>query len=162
MYINHKVHTLFPAIIYLVHVLGFQPLSLTLFTTLSSLSAALPSITRMAIETSPHNVEYQSSDKGDMVQTASVKAGVIDDGVDLESREVFQSGANVLEFRTVSWQRAAIMFCKINFAMSILAIPEAISTVGAVGGSLILVGFTSLNVCKSQDQDRTLSSFVAP
>ncbi|KAF5584347.1 amino acid transporter [Fusarium subglutinans] len=85
----------------------------------------------------------QSSDNKD---NGSIKVGISSGEVDLESREVFRTGDDVLDFRTVSWQRATIMFCKINFAMSILAIPQAISTVGAVGGSLILVGFTSLNV----------------
>ncbi|KAF5970658.1 amino acid transporter [Fusarium coicis] len=97
----------------------------------------------MAIETVPcEEKKLQSSEKSN----GSIKAGVASGELDLESREIFQSGDDVLEFRTVSWQRATIVFCKINFAMSILAIPQAISTVGAVGGSLILVGFTSLNV----------------
>ncbi|KAH7325549.1 transmembrane amino acid transporter [Stachybotrys elegans] len=101
----------------------------------------------MANETGPSGEKYQPSDKTDMVPAAgSVKAGISSHEVNLESREVFQTGTDVLEFRTVSWQRAAIMFCKINFAMSILAIPEAISTVGAVGGSFILIGFTCLNI----------------
>lgn len=104
----------------------------------------------MTIEPSPCDEKCHSSDKMDMARAESIKAGSVSRVVDLESREVFQTGDDVLEFRTVSWQRATIMFCKINFAMSILAIPNAISSVGAVGGSIILVGFTSLNVCKYQ------------
>lgn len=92
----------------------------------------------------------------DMGPIESVKVGVAHNKVDLESREVFQTGDDVLQFRTVSWQRATIMFCKINFAMSILAIPEAISTLGAVGGSIILVAFTALNTCKSRDSHHFL------
>ncbi|KAF3403162.1 N amino acid transport system protein [Talaromyces pinophilus] len=100
----------------------------------------------MTIETSPCDEKCQSSDRMDMAGAESIKAGVLSRVVYLESREVFQTGDDVLESRTVSWQHATIMFCKINFAMSILAIPNAISAVGAVGGSIILVGFTSLNV----------------
>lgn len=99
----------------------------------------------MTIETMLSEEKSQSSDNRN---NGSIKVGISSGEVDLESREVFRTGDDVLDFRTVSWQRATIMFCKINFAMSILAIPQAISTVGAVGGSLILVGFTSLNVCK--------------
>lgn len=65
-----------------------------------------------------------------------------------ESREVFQVGVDGVEFRTVSWQRATVVFLKINFAMSILAIPGALAALGSLGGSLAIVGFTSLNTCK--------------
>ena len=93
--------------------------------------------------------KYPPSNKTDGVPIAkSVLVEIPSDEVDLESRGIIQTGVDVLEFRIVSWQRAAIVFCKINFPMSILAIPEAISTVGAVGGSFILVGFACLNVCE--------------
>ena len=62
------------------------------------------------------NDKGQSSEKTEMVPASSLKGvGDIEDG---ESREVFQSGVDGVEFRTVSWQRAVILFCKINFAMS--------------------------------------------
>ncbi|CAG2010398.1 unnamed protein product [Fusarium graminearum] len=63
-----------------------------------------------------------------------------------ESREVFQENVDGVEFRTVSWQRATVVFLKINFAMSILAIPAALGALGSVGGSLCIIGYTSLNV----------------
>ncbi|KXJ88811.1 transmembrane amino acid transporter protein-domain-containing protein [Microdochium bolleyi] len=59
--------------------------------------------------------------------------------------QVFQANVEGVEFRTVSWQRATVVFLKINFAMSILAIPAAMAALGSVGGSLAVVGFTSLN-----------------
>lgn len=62
-----------------------------------------------------------------------------------ESREIFQLGVEGVEFRTVSWQRATVMFTKINFAMSIFAIQGALAALGSVGGSLSIVGFTALN-----------------
>ena len=64
-----------------------------------------------------------------------------------ESREVFQAHIDGVEFRTVGWQRATVVFVKINFAMSILSIPAAFGALGSVGGSLSLIGFTALNVC---------------
>ncbi|KAG9964335.1 amino acid transporter, partial [Aureobasidium melanogenum] len=63
-----------------------------------------------------------------------------------ESREVFQAHVDGVEFRNVSWQRATVVFVKINFAMSILSIPAAMAALGSVGGSLSLVGFTALNM----------------
>ncbi|KAK8872385.1 amino acid transporter [Apiospora arundinis] len=67
---------------------------------------------------------------------------------DVENGEsqVFQAGVDGVDFRTVSWQRATVVFLKINFAMSILAIPGALAALGSVGGSLAIVGFTALNV----------------
>ncbi|KAL4967030.1 uncharacterized protein BDV14DRAFT_188660 [Aspergillus stella-maris] len=41
--------------------------------------------------------------------------------------------------------RATVVFTKINFAMSILAIPAALAEMGSVGGSLSIIGFTALN-----------------
>ncbi|KAH7220429.1 uncharacterized protein BKA55DRAFT_743926 [Fusarium redolens] len=44
------------------------------------------------------------------------------------------------------WQRATVVFLKINFAIRILAIPAALGALGSVGGSLYIIGYTSLNV----------------
>lgn len=94
--------------------------------------------------------EYQSSEKmADIIMPSpSNKPGAVISDEEADSREVFQTGVDGVEFRTVSWQRATIVFCKINFAMSILAIPEALSTLGSVGGSIALVAFTTLNTCE--------------
>jgi hypothetical protein len=67
----------------------------------------------------------------------------------LESHEVFQQTDEGVQFRTVSWQRATIIFLKIQFAMSILSVPGALATLGAVGGGLSLVGWHTLNTCRS-------------
>ena len=46
-----------------------------------------------------------------------------------EQDEVFQaSGEDGVNFRTVSWPKATIIFLKIQFAMSILAVPGAVAT----------------------------------
>ncbi|KIW18344.1 hypothetical protein PV08_02632 [Exophiala spinifera] len=63
----------------------------------------------------------------------------------LEAREIFHDENEGVKFRTVSWQRAAIIFLKIQFAMSILAVPGALATLGAVGGALSIVGWEVLN-----------------
>ncbi|KAK4943616.1 hypothetical protein LTR10_016911 [Elasticomyces elasticus] len=63
----------------------------------------------------------------------------------LEAREIFHDESEGVKFRTVSWQRATIIFLKIQFAMSILAVPGAMATLGAVGGALSIVGWEVLN-----------------
>ena len=52
---------------------------------------------------------------------------------------------SVLTFCFFSRPRATVIFLKIQFAMSILAAPSALSTLGAVGGALSLVGWQILN-----------------
>lgn len=78
-----------------------------------------------------------------------------------ESHEIFQVGVDGVEFRTVSWQRATVVFLKINFAMSILAIPGALAALGSVGGSLSIVGFTSLNTCRLKSPRRKVLRLCA-
>ncbi|KAJ9615845.1 hypothetical protein H2200_001922 [Cladophialophora chaetospira] len=46
----------------------------------------------------------------------------------LEAREIFHDEGEGVKFRTVSWQRCTIIFLKIQFAMSILAVPGALAT----------------------------------
>ncbi|KAF3051814.1 hypothetical protein E8E11_002995 [Didymella keratinophila] len=65
--------------------------------------------------------------------------------IDPEALEVFQRNVDGVEFRTVSWQRATVVFLKINFAMSIPTTPNALATFGAVGGGLSLVAWIVLN-----------------
>ena len=77
-----------------------------------------------------------------------------------ETHEVFKQNVDGVEFRTVSWQRATIIFLKIQFAMSILAVPGALGTLGAVGGSLSIVGWTSLNICKVSKSGRLPSDML--
>ena len=73
----------------------------------------------------------------------------------LEAREIFHDADEGVKFRTVSWQRATVIFLKIQFAMSILAVPGALATVGAVGGALSIVGWTILNTCEAAELDFT-------
>ncbi|KAK5682280.1 hypothetical protein LTS10_005406 [Elasticomyces elasticus] len=62
-----------------------------------------------------------------------------------EANEVFKLIEDGVDFRTVSWQRAAIIFLKIQFAMSILSVPGSMAVLGAVGGALSIVGWDALN-----------------
>jgi hypothetical protein len=100
------------------------------------------SISSSEPNSSPPKDEKMTSDPTKLteVPTSDVEFG--------ESQEVFRENVEGVEFRTVSWQRAAVVFLKINFAMSILSIPGALAALGSVGGSLCIVFYTSLNVCK--------------
>ncbi|KAF5691896.1 amino acid transporter [Fusarium circinatum] len=99
---------------------------------------ASPAISSMDQYASPSKDEKIVPHHGDACGSSDTEKG--------ESREVFQENVDGVEFRTVSWQRATVVFLKINFAMSILAIPGALGALGSVGGSLCIVGYTSLNV----------------
>lgn len=92
-------------------------------------------------------IHSSASEKGprDLSKIVSTKGAASDE---VANGEVFQANVDGVEFRTVSWQRATVVFLKINFAMSILAIPAALAALGSVGGSLAVVGFTACNTCK--------------
>ncbi len=78
----------------------------------------------------------------------SVDKEAIDPDEQREQHEIFKQDVDGVHFRTVSWQRATVIFLKIQFAMSILAVPGALATLGAVGGSLSIVAWEVLNTCK--------------
>lgn len=65
--------------------------------------------------------------------------------IDKGEQEVFQINENGVDFRTVTWPRAAIVFLKILFATGVLSIPPAMYNIGAAGGALVLLGFGMLN-----------------
>ncbi|TKA29663.1 hypothetical protein B0A54_14953 [Friedmanniomyces endolithicus] len=56
-----------------------------------------------------------------------------------EAYEVFKLTEDGVDFRTVSWQRATIIFLKIQFAMSILSVPGSMAVLGAIGGALSIL-----------------------
>lgn len=58
--------------------------------------------------------------------------------------EVFRSDGEV-NFRTVSWPRASVIFLKVIFATGVLSIPTAMVSLGAVGGALNVVAWGALN-----------------
>ncbi|KAF2102550.1 hypothetical protein NA57DRAFT_63457 [Rhizodiscina lignyota] len=59
--------------------------------------------------------------------------------------EVFKKGEDVVDFRTVSWQKASIIFLKVIFATGVLSIPTAMFSLGAVGGGFSVIGWGLLN-----------------
>ncbi|KAF2086299.1 neutral amino acid permease [Saccharata proteae CBS 121410] len=59
--------------------------------------------------------------------------------------EVFKKTADGVDFRTVGWVRASIIFLKIIFATGVLGIPTAMYSLGAVGGALSVLGWSAIN-----------------
>ncbi|KAH8656574.1 transmembrane amino acid transporter protein-domain-containing protein [Tricladium varicosporioides] len=72
---------------------------------------------------------------------SSVKLGTVSD----DEREVFKANVDGVDYRTVTWQRAIIIFIKTQIAIGVLGIPSSLATLGAVGGGLCVVGFQALN-----------------
>ncbi|KAK5690334.1 hypothetical protein LTR17_025962 [Elasticomyces elasticus] len=83
----------------------------------------------------------------DFDEKDNIGSHAIDQQIDekREANEVFKLIEDGVDFRTVSWQRAAIIFLKIQFAMSILSVPGSMAVLGAVGGALSIVGWDALN-----------------
>ncbi|KAH7362208.1 transmembrane amino acid transporter protein-domain-containing protein [Plectosphaerella cucumerina] len=87
----------------------------------------------------------QKTPVADAIEPQATEDPVEFEGKVLEAKEIFHDTEDGVQFRTVSWQRATIIFLKIQFAMSILSVPGALSTLGAVGGALSIVGWQTLN-----------------
>ncbi|KAJ6155536.1 hypothetical protein N7470_006102 [Penicillium chermesinum] len=62
-----------------------------------------------------------------------------------EQHEVFKRGEGQVDFRTVSWIRAGVIFVKIIFATGVLSIPSLMYELGAFPGAVNVIGWTLLN-----------------
>jgi hypothetical protein len=93
------------------------------------------------------HVSISGIEKGPIEKSQYGEDSAVDTQVG-ECREIFQTQIDGVEFRTVTWQGATVLFVKIGFAMSILSIPGALATLGSIGGCLAIVGFTALNTCE--------------
>jgi hypothetical protein len=67
------------------------------------------------------------------------------DGEVEDQDEVFKRGDGQVDFRTVSWIRAGVIFLKIIFATGVLSIPSLMYELGAFPGAVNVVGWTLLN-----------------
>jgi hypothetical protein len=71
--------------------------------------------------------------------SASLKAA------EMESHEVFKKTEDGVDFRTVSWPRACVIFLKVIFASGVLSMPTALFSLGAAPGALMIIGWSILN-----------------
>ncbi|KAH9900513.1 transmembrane amino acid transporter protein-domain-containing protein [Xylariomycetidae sp. FL2044] len=75
----------------------------------------------------------------------SLLQGDVDDPeANLEQYEVFKKTADGVDFRTVTWQRAVLIFLKCQVATGVLGIPGSLYTLGAVGGGLSIVALVDM------------------
>lgn len=84
----------------------------------------------------------------DIQPDRSSSEGEVFDVNAFEEREVFKTGSKVVDFRTVTWQRAIIIFLKVQIATGVLGIPGAFGSLGAVGGVLSVIAWQILNTCQ--------------
>lgn len=81
-----------------------------------------------------------------LVMTLLVSYYLTCDRSDLtHSIEIFKHVEGGVEYRTVSWQRAAVIFTKVIFATGVLSIPSTMISLGAVGGGILVVCFGVIN-----------------
>ncbi|KAF7164370.1 hypothetical protein CNMCM5623_008958 [Aspergillus felis] len=59
--------------------------------------------------------------------------------------EIFKKGEGQVDFRTVGWLQAAVIFLKVIFATGILSIPSVMYDLGAFPGAVNLLGWCTLN-----------------
>lgn len=88
-------------------------------------------------------VDYHTSP----VASVDVATGDVLDPLN-DDHEVFKKGG-VVNFRSVSWPMASVIFLKIMFATGVLSIPGAMLSLGAVGGALSVIAWGLLNTCKT-------------
>jgi hypothetical protein len=98
------------------------------------------------------------------VKTSSIKNGISDDEkVIPEKNEVFKKTHEGVDFRTVGWPRASVIFLKsmlhashwdfcpyadhtpVIFATGVLSIPTAMNSLGSFGGAMSVIGWGALN-----------------
>ncbi|KAG4410815.1 hypothetical protein IFR04_016045 [Cadophora malorum] len=96
----------------------------------------------MSLRTS--SVKNHSSD--DEKAQPNYGTGVVEPYEDpLEENEVFKKTKEGVDFRTVGWPRASVIFLKVIFATGVLSIPSAMYSLGALGGALSVIGWGALN-----------------
>ncbi|KAG0651591.1 Methyltryptophan resistance [Hyphodiscus hymeniophilus] len=94
------------------------------------------------------SIKHNNSSDDEKVQPSS--NGGVDEGYGdvldpLEENEVFKKTHEGVNFRTVGWPRASVIFLKVIFATGVLSIPTAMYSLGAVGGSLSVIGWGLVN-----------------
>ncbi|KAH8810727.1 transmembrane amino acid transporter protein-domain-containing protein [Xylogone sp. PMI_703] len=62
-----------------------------------------------------------------------------------EEHEVFKKTTDGVNFRTVGWFKACVIFIKVMFAVGVLSLPSCMYSLGAVGGSLSIIGWGLFN-----------------
>ncbi|KAL2278187.1 hypothetical protein FJTKL_14609 [Diaporthe vaccinii] len=75
--------------------------------------------------------------------SGSIDAGKLENAED--AFEVFKRGEGTVDFRTVGWIHASVIFLKVIFATGVLSIPSAMYVLGALPGAINVLGWQFLN-----------------
>ncbi|EFX03515.1 amino acid transporter [Grosmannia clavigera kw1407] len=75
--------------------------------------------------------------------SSSIEAAKMDNAD--EAFEVFKRGDGNVDFRTVSWIHASVIFLKVIFATGVLSIPSTMYVLGAFPGAVNVLGWQGLN-----------------
>ncbi|RFU30445.1 hypothetical protein B7463_g5917, partial [Scytalidium lignicola] len=71
--------------------------------------------------------------------------GDVMDPLNDDDFEIFKKNTSGVNFRTVGWPRASVIFLKVIFATGVLGIPTAMNSLGAVGGALSVIAWGAFN-----------------
>ncbi|KAF6836742.1 N amino acid transport system protein 9 [Colletotrichum plurivorum] len=90
-----------------------------------------------------------TSEKTDAITPAPARSSGSIDAGKLENSddafEVFKRGEGTVDFRTVGWIHASVIFLKVIFATGVLTIPSAMYVLGALPGAINVLGWQFLN-----------------
>ncbi|KAF6809326.1 N amino acid transport system protein 9 [Colletotrichum sojae] len=90
-----------------------------------------------------------TSEKTDAITPAPARSSGSIDAGKLENSddafEVFKRGEGAVDFRTVGWVHASVIFLKVIFATGVLTIPSAMYVLGALPGAINVLGWQFLN-----------------
>lgn len=64
---------------------------------------------------------------------------------DWEDHEVFKKTEGGVDFRTVGWFKACVIFVKVMFAVGVLSLPSSMHSLGAIRGSLSIIAWGLFN-----------------
>ncbi|KAK9420693.1 putative Transmembrane amino acid transporter [Seiridium unicorne] len=91
----------------------------------------------------------KTSEKADVITPSPERSsGSIQDGKtepNDDAFEVFNKQEGQVDFRTVSWIHASVIFLKVIFATGVLTIPSAMYVLGALPGAINVLGWQFLN-----------------
>ncbi|KAK9791687.1 putative Transmembrane amino acid transporter [Seiridium cardinale] len=91
----------------------------------------------------------KTSEKADVITHSPERSsGSIQDGKtepNDDAFEVFKRQEGQVDFRTVSWIHASVIFLKVIFATGVLTIPSAMYVLGALPGAINVLGWQFLN-----------------
>ncbi|RFU28986.1 hypothetical protein B7463_g7359, partial [Scytalidium lignicola] len=62
-----------------------------------------------------------------------------------DDQEVFKVTKDGVNFRTVGWFKACVIFAKVMFAVGVLSLPSCMYALGAIGGSLSIIAWGLFN-----------------